>query len=44
MAGDNVLDFSLGAFLEFFEQVDGSAIMRYFERTPRGCATAASSN
>lgn len=34
MAGDNVLDFSLGAFLEFFEQVDGSAIMRYFEPAP----------
>lgn len=32
LAGDNVLDFSLARFVEYFEsKPDGSAIMRYFE-------------
>ncbi|MBR4750297.1 MAG: nucleotidyltransferase family protein [Thermoguttaceae bacterium] len=34
LAGDNVLDFSLGAFLDYFERVDGDAIMRYYEPDP----------
>ena len=34
LAGDNVLDFSLGAFVDYFERVDGSAIMRYYEPEP----------
>ena len=31
LAGDNVLDFSLGAFLEYFERKPGDAVMRYYE-------------
>ncbi len=31
LAGDNVLDFSLATFLDYFARVDGSAIMRYYE-------------
>ncbi len=31
MAGDNVLDFSLTGFLEFFKEKNSSVVMRYFE-------------
>lgn len=35
LAGDNVLDFSLKTFVDYFERVDGDAIMRYYEPDPK---------
>lgn len=31
LAGDNVLDFSLSSFLDYFDRISGSAVMRYWE-------------
>ncbi len=34
IAGDNVLDFSLKAFINYFHQKNASCVMRYFEPSP----------
>jgi len=34
LAGDNLLDFSLGSFVDYFKSVNRSCVMRYYEEKP----------